>query len=274
MELLTTDNRERALQLAAYFEELNKNRRTAERRIFKQAKDLIEEHPEWKEAPGLVVASSGWHAGVIGIVANRVAEHFEKPTLLLNISSDGTMAGGSGRSFAGFDLLAGLESCADLLLNFGGHHAAAGVRVSMENLDVFRERFCEYVAEHHRPSEQEFEMQIDAEVRLADITLRAVKELDQLGPFGQCNPRPVFAATQVELAGAPRTMGEGDRHLDLRIRQHNVTLRAIAFGRGEWAEEIAAANGPIAIGFTAGINRYRGRESVELMLQDWQAEAT
>ena len=272
VELLTTDNRERALQLASYFEELNKNRRTAERRIFKQAKELIEEHPEWREAPGLVVASSGWHAGVIGIVANRVAEHFEKPTLLLNISSDSTTAGGSGRSYAGFDLLAGLEACSDLLLNFGGHHAAAGVRVSLDQLDAFRERFCGYVAEHHQPSEREFEMRIDAEVRLADVTHRAVKELDQLGPFGKGNPRPLFAATHVELAGPPRTMGEGDRHLDLRVRQHNITLRAIAFGRGEWAEEIAAAGGLISIGFTAGINRFRGRESVELKLEDWQPE--
>ena len=111
-----------------------------------------------------------------------------------------------------------------------------------------------------------------AEVRLADVTWRAVKELDRLGPFGQANPRPVFAASHVELAGPPRTMGEGDRHLNLRIRQHNVTMRAIAFGRGEWAQEIAAVGGPIAIGFTAGINHFNGRESVELMLEDWQPE--
>ncbi len=272
VELLTTENPERALHLAAYFEELNKNRRTAELRIFKQAKALVQEHPEWKEAPALVVASSGWHAGVIGIVANRVAEHFEKPTLLLTISADNTMASGSGRSYAGFDLHAGLEACSDWLLSFGGHRAAAGVRVSLEKLDGFREAFCNYVAEHHQPSAREFEMQIDAEVRLADVTHRAVKELDKLGPFGKGNPRPVFAATHVELAGPPKTMGEGDRHLDLRLRQHNVKLRAIAFGRGEWAEEIAAVNGPIAIGFTAAINRFMGRESVELKLEDWQPE--
>ena len=88
----------------------------------------------------------------------------------------------------------------------------------------------------------------------------------------QANPRPVFAAGHVELARPPKTMGEGDRHLDLRIRQHNFTMRAIAFGRGEWAQEIAQVNGPIAIGFTAGINQFNGRESVELMLEDWQPE--
>jgi single-stranded-DNA-specific exonuclease len=272
VELLTTENPDRALHLAAYFEELNKNRRTAERRIFMQAKELVEEHPEWKDAAALVVASSGWHAGVIGIVANRVAEHFEKPTLLLNISADGSMAGGSGRSYAGFDLLSGLEACSDWLIGFGGHQAAAGVRLSLDKLDSFREAFCGYVQEHHQPSDREFEMQIDAEVRLADVTHRAVLELDQLGPFGQGNPRPVFAATHVELASPPKTMGEGDRHLNLSIRQHNVKMRAIAFGRGEWAEEIAAVNGPISIGFTASINRFNGRESVELKLEDWQPD--
>lgn len=271
VELLTTDNASRAIQLAAYFEELNKNRRTAERRILKQAKDLIEEHPDWLELPGLVVASPGWHAGVIGIVATRVAEHFEKPTLLLHISPDGKTAAGSGRSYAGFDLHAGLEACADWLIGFGGHKAAAGVRLELEKLDGFRDAFCAYIAKHHQPEPYEFEMQIDAEVRLADVTWQAVKELDRIGPFGQGNRRPVFAATQVELASPPRTMGDGDRHLDLRIKQHNVTMRAIAFGRGEWAEEIAGAKGPLSIGFTAGINRFRGRENVELKLEDWQA---
>lgn len=273
VELLTTDNRARALQLAAYFEELNKNRRKAEQRIFRLAKEQVEEHPEWLDAPGLVLASPEWHTGVIGIVANRVAEHFEKPTVLLKIAADGETAGGSGRSYAGFDLLAGLQACSDWLENFGGHHAAAGVGVRMEKLDGFREAFCQYIAENFEPAEAEYEMRVDAEVRLADVTHQAVKELDQLGPFGQGNPRPVFAATHVELASPPRTMGEGDRHLDLRVRQHNITMRAIAFGRGEWAEEIAAVNGPIAIGFTAGINRFRGRESVELKLEDWQPEA-
>ncbi len=272
VELLTTENPDRALHLAAYFEELNKNRRTAERRIFKEAKELVEQHPKWLDEAGLVVASSDWHAGIIGIVANRVAEHFQKPTVLLRISPDNTVAGGSGRSYAGFDLHAGLEACSDWLISFGGHRAAAGVRVSMDKLEGFREAFSRYIAEHFEPSPLEYEMQIDAEVRLADVTLQAVKELDRLGPFGQGNPRPVFAATHVELAYPPKKMGEGGHHLDLRVRQHNISLRAIAFGRGEWADEIAAVGGPIAIGFTAGINRFRGRESVELKLEDWQPE--
>jgi single-stranded-DNA-specific exonuclease len=115
-------------------------------------------------------------------------------------------------------------------------------------------------------------MRIDAEVRLADVTRTAVGELDRLGPFGQNNPRPVFAATRVELVEPPRKIGEGERHLSLKIRQYGSTMRAVAFGKGEWAEEIVRAGGPISITFAPGINHYRGRDSVELQLKDWRVE--
>jgi single-stranded-DNA-specific exonuclease len=98
-----------------------------------------------------------------------------------------------------------------------------------------------------------------------------VTELDRLGPFGQENPKPVFAATGIELAEPPRTMGEGQRHLSLKVRQFGKTLRAVAFGRGEWAEELSAQTGPLSICFAPNINRFRGREDVELQLIDWQA---
>ena len=127
------------------------------------------------------------------------------------------------------------------------------------------------MAENHKVVRSDLELSVDAEVCLADVTYRAVKELDRLGPFGQKNPRPVFAASRIELAGPPRKMGEGERHLSLMVRQHGTTLRAIAFGRGEWADEIAAA-GPLSISFAPIINRFRGRENVELQLKDWQAE--
>jgi single-stranded-DNA-specific exonuclease len=93
-----------------------------------------------------------------------------------------------------------------------------------------------------------------------------------MGPFGRANPRPVLASTRVELAEPPRKMGEGERHLDLRVRHYGKVLRAIAFGRGEWADEIAKVNGPFSISFAANINRFRGQENVELQLIDWQHE--
>jgi single-stranded-DNA-specific exonuclease len=109
-------------------------------------------------------------------------------------------------------------------------------------------------------------------VRLADLTLRAVTELDRLGPFGRANQRPVLASTRVELAEPPRRMGNGDRHLSLLVRQYGKTLRAISFGHGDWADEIAAVRGPISISYAPSINRFAGRENVELQLLDWQIE--
>lgn len=272
VELLTTTQRDRAVHLAEYLEELNKNRRTVERRIFKEAKEQVDEHPEWLENGALVLADADWHPGVIGIVANRIAERFEKPTLLLRIDRGENRAHGSGRSFGGYDLHSGLVACSERLTTFGGHQAAVGLSVPLGELDALREQLSSTVLTTQGDTPVDNELRVDAEVRLADVTHRAVLELDRLGPFGHENPKPMFAASRVELAGAPRKMGEGERHLDLRIKQHGCTMRAVAFGRGEWADEIAAVNGPITVGFTAGINHFRGQSKVELRLEDWQPE--
>ena len=273
VELLTTDNQDRAEALAGYLDKLNKNRQTVERRIFKQAKELVAKNPLWGDQAALVLQHSEWHAGVIGIVASRVAEHFEKPAVLISLSQQNDISQGSGRSFAKFDLHAGLSACAEHLCSFGGHRAAAGLKIEGTRIAAFREAFCRYAVKHHSTGTRE-ELRIDAEVRLADLTRRAVNELERLGPFGQDNPRPVFAASKVELAEPPRKMGEGERHLALKVRHYGSVMRAIAFGRGEWADQIASVDGPISISFHPNINSYRGRESIELRLIDWKAETS
>jgi len=272
VELLTTENAERATMLAAYLEEQNKARQTVERRMFKQAKELVAEHPEWADQAALVLEHHDWHAGVIGIVASRVAEQYQKPAVLIALSAPDQPGQGSARTFGRYDLHAGLSACANELVTFGGHRAAAGMRISSDCIARFREAFCRHAAEHQSVERDDFELRIDAEVRLADLTHKAVTELERLGPFGRANPRPVLASTRVELAEPPRKMGEGERHLDLRVRHYGKIMRAIAFGRGEWADEIAAVQGPFSISFAASINRFRGQENVELQLLDWQRE--
>lgn len=274
VELLTTDSAERATALAAYLDELNKNRQTVERRMLKQAKEMVEEHPQWQDEPALVLAHADWHAGVIGIVANRVADAFQKPAILLSYNGPQGLAQGSGRSHAGFNLHAGLTACQELLTTFGGHHAAVGLKISPDRIDAFREQFTQYVAAHHRPTAEDVELAVDAEVRLQDITPRAVEQLERLGPFGAANARPVFTASGVQLAAPPKKMGEGERHLSLLVRQYGETLRAVAFGRGEWADEMAAHSGDFAICFQPVINRFRGHAKAELQLVDWRAEST
>lgn len=272
VELLTTENRERAEMLAAYLEEQNKARQTVERRMLKQAKELVAAHPEWADDAALVLEHHDWHAGVIGIVASRVAEQFQKPAILIALPAPDQPGQGSARTFGQLDLHAALTACAGDLLTYGGHRAAAGLRIASDRVATFREAFCRHVAENQCVTREDLELRIDAEVRLADLTVKTVTELDRLGPFGRANPRPVLASTKVELAEPPRKMGEGERHLDLRVRHYGKVMRAIAFGRGEWADEIAAVQGPLAISFAANINRFRGQENVELKLLDWQAE--
>jgi len=272
VELLTTDKPERAAMLAAHLDELNKSRRTVELKIFKEAREQIAGRADWSEAPAVVLAADSWHPGVIGIVASRVVEQFSRPAILIAFNGQAATGQGSGRTHGRFDLHAALSACATHLISFGGHQAAAGLKISKDRIDAFRDDFFRYVSDNHSTGPRDSELQIDAEVRLADLTPRAVKELDLLSPFGADNPRPVFATTRVELAEPPRKMGQDERHLSLRVRQHNVTLRAIAFARSEWADQIAQLGGPFSISYAPCINRFRGAENVELQLIDWQPE--
>jgi single-stranded-DNA-specific exonuclease len=297
VELLTTDNRSRAAQLADYVDQLNKNRQTVERKIFKQAREQVERNPDWLETGTLVLADEEWHPGVIGIVASRIAQHFEMPAIMISLNPETGIGQGSGRAFNGVDLHSGLAACREHLQGFGGHQAAAGLRLRTENLETFRTAFAEHV--QRQPGEAAMpELAVDAEISLHDLTHRAVKELESLGPFGSEHPRPVFAASGVELVEPPGTMGGGDRHLAMRIRQGSghpsdggdgrngngdapsesprfaggKVLRCIAFGRGEWAGEIGQIREPFSICFTAGLNTFRGYETVELTLLDWQEQ--
>jgi len=270
VELLTTTNPHRAVTLAKYLDELNKKRKTVETRMLKRAKAMVAEHPEWEEQSVLVLAQQDWHPGVLGIVAGRIAEHFEKPTVLLSLSADSHLAQGSARSFAGCNLHEALAACADCLESFGGHPAAAGLKIDTAHIDTFRRELHRFVSDNHTVTDEDRELSIDAEVRLADVTHPAVKELERLGPFGHSNDRPLFAATRVELAERPRRMGEGGHHLSLRVRQMGTLIRAVAFGRGDWADDIEQANGCIDLCFAPTINHFRGRENVELLLKDWQ----
>lgn len=272
VELLTTEDSERAGKLAEYLDQLNDNRKTVERRIFKQAREMVAENPDWEQHKTLVLANHDWHPGVIGIVASRMCEAFGKPTILIALRDDGT-GSGSGRSWAGFDLYSGLASCRDHVLTFGGHKAAAGLRLKATAVNDVRTTLAAWAAENFHPKVEDTELRIDAEVLLAEVTLSAVQELERLGPFGQANSQPRFVANRVELAEPPKTMGEGDRHLAIKVRQQGTVMRAIAFSRAEWADELKALQSPFSISFAPVINSFRGFNKVELQLIDWKPAA-
>ena len=273
VELLTTESAERASALAEYINELNNSRRSLERSILlaagKQAQDKFD--PVGDSV--LVLAERGWHPGVIGIVAGRLAEKYHRPVILIALDELGVRPGvGSARSVAGFDLNAALAHCGEHLLAHGGHAAAAGLKIQPDKIDAFRADLQEYAASEISQEERVAQLWIDAETPLASLTWKTVQQLEQLAPFGQGNPRPLLCASGVTLAAAPKKMGEGGRHLSLMLKQSNAKMRAVAFGNGDWAEQLLQDGPSMAIAFRPVINEYQGRRNVEMHLVDWRYE--
>jgi single-stranded-DNA-specific exonuclease len=271
VELLTTESPERAAALADYIHELNNQRTSLERKIYLAAHKQAKEQFDPEHDPALVLSGRDWHAGVVGIVASRLVEKYHRPVILLSLDELGARpASGSARSPEGLDLHALLGACREHLLSHGGHAAAAGLSIEEARIDAFRDAFCSQVAAETPPGGPLAELAIDAEAPFSQLTLATVRQIEELAPFGVGNPRPVLFAGGVELAAPPRRMGNGDRHLSARFRQHGTVLRAVAFGQGDWTEELAQASGPFDLAYRPVINDYRGRQSVEIHLVDWR----
>jgi single-stranded-DNA-specific exonuclease len=271
VDLLTTTSERRAHELATYLESQNQQRQQIERKIVAEARALATDGPH-RDAPALVLASADWHAGVIGIVAGRLAEQLGRPVLMVALRADGA-APGSGRSVPGFALHEALRHCSDHLLSHGGHAAAAGFRIAPDRIDVFREHFCAYAARHFPAGPPTPTLLLDAELPLSALTPGLLAQIDRLEPYGAQNPRPRFLAAELQVVGEPRRIGGGERHLTFRVRQGATNLRAIAWGMGERAEELMSAEGRCCLAFTPKINEWNGYRSVELEVSDFQPGA-
>lgn len=271
VELLTTDRPDRAQELAQYIHQLNERRQSVERSIYLAANKQAKEQFDPENDAALVLADHDWHQGVIGIVAGRLAEKYHRPVIIVAWDSLGIKPGhGSARSIPGFNLHAALAACAEHLATFGGHAAAAGLTIQPGNIEAFRQDFCEYAATHIHSEDRIAELHIDAEAPLSAFTLQVADQIERLAPFGQSNARPLLCASGVTLAEPPRLIGTEGRHLALRLRQHEIVLRAVAFGGGEWSEALTAVQTPLDIAFRPVINTFRGRRSVEFHLVDWR----
>lgn len=274
VELLMTDRPERAQELAQYIDGLNATRQTLERSIQLAAAKQAKEAFDPVEDAALVLADRGWHPGVIGIVAGRLADRFHRPVVMISWDKAGMRPGiGSARSVPGFNLYAALAQCGQFLIAHGGHAAAAGLKIEEHQLDGFRGAFCETAATQIAPEHRIAELFIDVEAPFSAFTLPTVQQIERLAPFGQGNSRPLLCATGVSLAGPPKPLGSSGHHLAMMLTQHGVTLRAVAFGAGERADELAAVDGPLDVAFRPIINNFRGRQSVELHLVDWRPSA-
>ncbi|MEX0612805.1 MAG: single-stranded-DNA-specific exonuclease RecJ [Pirellulales bacterium] len=273
VELLMTECTERARKLAEFIHGLNDQRQTLERSVYRAAHKLAEETCEPCQAPALVLAGRGWHAGVIGIVAGRLAEQYHRPTILISLDELGAKpAMGSGRSVNGFDLHAALSACGQHLVAHGGHEAAAGITIDEASIEPFRNDFCAYAERTISLEERIAELFVDAETPLSALTHQTVTQIENLAPFGCGNERPMLCTSEIHLAEPPRRIGNG-RHLALRLEQHGVALRGVAFGGGDWEQDLIDASGPLSVAFKPVINDYRGRRTVEMHVADWRRAA-
>lgn len=271
VELLTTRSAERATALAEYLHELNGSRQSLERSIYLAANKLAQEQHDVERDCAFVLAQRGWHAGVIGIVAGRLAEKYHRPVVLVAFDDLGVKPGiGSARSVPGLNVYECLCGCAHHLLSHGGHAAAAGLKIEEAKIDDFRADFCEHVAGSLTAEQRIAELAIDAEVSFGELTLPVLNQIERLAPFGQHNPRPLLCASGVTLAGPVQRIGGGGRHLAVKLAQQGVVLRAVAFGGGDWADELDKQPGPMAVAFRPVINDFKGYRRVELQLSDWR----
>jgi single-stranded-DNA-specific exonuclease len=284
VELLTTTSPERAADLARYLEEQNQKRQTMERGILSEARAQAAAG-DLDAAPALVLAHPEWHAGIIGIVAGRLAELYARPVLMIALRRErgegpgpdadgGPVVGqGSGRSVPGFPLHEALRACEEHLLSHGGHSAAAGFKIHPDRIDAFRDRFCAYAGLHFPSGPPAPRLVIDAEVPLSVLTYGLLDDLDRLEPYGAANARPLFLAGGLEVLGTPRRIGQGERHMSFRVRQRETAMRAIAFGMGDRLEELLSAGGRCCLVFTPRLNEWQGYRSVELEVTDFQPGA-
>ena len=265
VRLLITNDAEAALRFAKEIDSYNQDRRDFDTKTTDEALEQLQSDPENVNRFTTVVFSPEWHKGVVGIAASRLTETFYRPTIVLT-AGDGDIISGSARSVSDFDIYTAIDSCRDLLTNFGGHKFAAGLSMHKADLPEFRRRFEEYVATHITPQQMKPTLDVEAEVELSDMNWKMYKILQCLEPFGPGNERPLFLCRHLINNRNSRAVSDG-RHLHLDLTDQVVAMDGIAFGQGDKAEHLQNGKS-IDVCFYLEENSYRGRTTLQMNAQD------
>ncbi len=269
LELLHTRDVDRGEELAGILCSLNRERQAIELEIYRQCDGMLEENPALTQ-PCVVMAGEGWHQGVVGIVASRLAEKYACPTFMISLEHG--LGKASCRSFGGFNLFAALEACAPLFEAYGGHEMAAGFTIREENIPAFRERICALVSEYAGGEPMESSIDVDAEVD--DCGLLSTGQVDGLSvlePFGAGNPKPVLLLRSAAVLSCC-DVGNG-RHLKMRVRRDGVVLDAIFFS-ANCAQCGVSQGDRLDLLFHPQINEFRGSRAVQLQICDLRPAPT
>ncbi|MBN8876217.1 MAG: single-stranded-DNA-specific exonuclease RecJ [Chitinophagaceae bacterium] len=268
VRMFVAERYEEALHYAEMLHNDNTDRKEADSTTTQEALVLISENLEWIESKSTVVFQPHWHKGVVGIVASRLIENYYRPTIVLTQS--GEYAAGSARSVPGFNLYEAIHACREHLIGYGGHFAAAGMTLELQQVDAFRKKFEEVVSATIDPDLLIPEIVIDTEIQFSDIQWPFYNILCQMEPFGPENLRPVFLARGVTDTGFSKIVKE--LHLKFSLRQQGVTLSGIGFNMAD-KMELLTGKKPVDVVFKLDENEWNGEKSLQIRVMDVRASA-
>ena len=264
--LLIEKDADKAQEAAELINHYNEQRKDLDKVMTEQANQIVASIDHQHEHKAIVIYNEEWHKGIIGIVASRLTEIYNRPAIVL--TRDNELATGSARSVAGFDVHKAIESCEDLLENFGGHTYAAGLTLRADNVAEFKRRFEKYVDEHILPEQTLAQLDVDACIDFKDISRRLFNEIRRFEPFGPNNPKPVFCTRRVYDYGTSKVVGRNQEHIKLELvdnKSHNV-MSGIAFGQSALARYIKTKRA-FDIVYTIEENTHKHGE-IQLLIED------
>lgn len=266
VDLLVEKDFSSALCKAKHIDCYNEKRKDIDKQMTEEANHIVSRLESQRHQSSIVLYDANWKKGVIGIVASRLTEIYFRPTVVL--TRDGDFATGSARSVTGFDVYSAIESCRDLLVNFGGHTYAAGLTLRWDDIPAFRKRFQQYVDEHIQPEQTEANLRIDAMIDFKDITKRLHNDLKRFAPFGPCNTKPVFCTVGVYDYGTSKVVGREQEHIKLELvdSKSSDVVNGIAFGQSASARYIKSKRS-FDIAYTLEDNVFK-RNLVQLQIED------
>lgn len=264
--LLIEKDPEKAREMAEVINHYNEQRKDLDKVMTEQANQIVASIDERHEHKGIVIYNEEWHKGIIGIVASRLTEIYNRPAVVL--TRDNELATGSARSVAGFDIYKAIESCEDLLENFGGHTYASGLTLKAVNVPEFKRRFELYVDEHILPEQTQPQLDVDAMLDFRDISRRLFNELRRFEPFGPNNAKPVFCTRRVYDYGTSKVVGRNQEHIKLELvdNKSNNVMSGIAFGQSALARYIKTKHA-FDIAYTIEENTHKHGE-IQLQIED------
>ncbi len=269
-DLMMTEDMEEALMLAEEIDAMNKERQSIVNEMAKEAIDIVNRDFPPDQFPVIIVGKEGWNPGVVGIVASRLTDTFYRPAIVLGFDREKGIAKGSARSINGFDLFQSLSTCRDILPHFGGHPMAAGMTLSIDDVDELRSRMVKIANE--TLTEEDFIpiVNVDAEADIVDVSVQSIEELRKLAPFGMNNPKPLFFIKDAKLA-TMKKIGANQTHLKVALEREGQTIDGVGFGMGEYADQIAKASDVSVIG-ELSINEWNNMRRPQLMLRDMRVD--